>query len=368
MHKLKTLVVLFALGILIGAFSKHPIFSMKQSRSYQQLSQDSSLERATFAGGCFWCMEGPFEHEDGVVEVFSGYTGGTVENPTYEEVSSGTTGHVEAIQVFYNPQEITYEQLLDIFWRNIDPTDEGGQFADRGNSYVTGIYYHTPDQKKLSEESKKKLEESGRFDKPIVTQIMKAGPFYLAEDYHQNYYKTHPLRYRFYRAGSGRDSFINEYWKEGESVSSPSVYVKPSNTELRERLTDLQYNVTQNQDTEPAYHNEYWDNKKEGIYVDIVSGEPLFSSTDKYDSGTGWPSFTKPIAPRAVVEHTDYTLMYPRTEIKSAKAGSHLGHVFNDGPKDKGGLRYCINSASLRFIPKEDMGKNGYDAYSHLFD
>jgi len=329
----------------------------------------SRSQKATFAGGCFWCMESAFEKQNGGIDVVSGYAGGGGQNPTYEDYAK--KGHVEVIEVTYDPSKISYERLLEVFWRQIDPTDSGGQFVDRGAQYRSAIFYHDDDQKRLAEKSKAELGKSGRYNKPIMTEILAAGPFYKAEEYHQDYYKKNAIRYKFYRYNSGRDQYLEKVWgrdkdEKSQTTNNPN-YKKLSKEELKKKLTPLQYEVTQQDGTEPAFRNEHWDNKKPGIYVDIVSGEPLFSSLDKYDSRTGWPSFTKPLEPGNIVEREDRKLFTRRTEVRSRQGDSHLGHVFPDGPKP-GGLRYCMNSAALRFIPVEDLEKEGYGQYTKLFE
>jgi peptide methionine sulfoxide reductase msrA/msrB len=335
-------------------------------------SADGRTAYATFAGGCFWCIEADFEKVPGVLAAVSGYTGGDVPSPTYNQVAAGGTGHYEAVVVHYDPLRISYEGLLEAFWRMIDPTDAGGQFVDRGQQYATAIFYHDERQAEQARVSLQALAESGRFAAPLVTPILPAEKFYVAEDYHQDYYSRNPLRYGFYRSNSGRDRFLEAAWGDDLKLdfsvyASEPAFDKPTTGTLKEQLTSMQYYVTQQDGTEPAFDNDYWDNKRDGIYVDVVSGEPLFSSVDKYDSGTGWPSFVRPIEPQAMVEKSDYKLILPRTEVRSRLADSHLGHVFNDGPAPTG-LRYCINSAALRFVPKEAMAAEGYGAYLSQFE
>ena len=317
----------------------------------------SKHEIATFAGGCFWCIESAMQQQPGVIEAVTGYTGGSEETATYSQTSTGKTKHFEAVQVYFDPQKISYEELLTVFWTQIDPTDEGGQFSDRGPQYKTAIFYHDVPQQKLAEKSFQEIELLEKFDTPVVTQILPANEFYKAEEYHQDYFIKKSEHYNLYKEGSGRSGFIKKVWGD--------LQMKNNNDDLKEQLTDMQYEVTQEGATEPAFDNEYWDNKEDGIYVDIITSEPLFSSKDKFDSGTGWPSFTKTINEAYLQKEEDDSLGMQRTELKT-KDGSHLGHVFDDGPDDE--PRFCVNSASMRFISKDKLVNEGFEKYLILFE
>lgn len=354
MIKINYKLLFFVAVILITFFSLYNASMVNSTEISKDIPADANI--ATFAGGCFWCIEASLQEIEGVYEAISGYTGGEVKNPSYELVVSGLTGHVESVQVYYNPEEVSYDELVDEFLFSIDPTDDGGQFSDRGTSYQTAIFYHDETQKEIAQKALDDLASSNLYDKPIKTELREIEVFYEAEEYHQDYYLKDPTNYKNYYKGSGREDFV-KIIKETKKI----------NDERGINLTSYQYYITQKEGTEKPFENEFWDNKDPGIYVDIISGEPLFSSLDKYDSKTGWPSFTKPLNENEIIESVDNKLIVPRTRIES-KEGTNLGHIFNDGPIETGGERYCINSASLRFIHKDDLESEGYRNYLELFN
>ncbi|MDN7242759.1 peptide-methionine (R)-S-oxide reductase MsrB [Planococcus sp. N028] len=309
------------------------------------------LEDIWLAGGCFWGVEAYMARVYGVYDVTSGYANGDTENPTYEEVTRKNTGHAETVHVRYDPERVDLEKLVSQYFIIIDPTLLNQQGNDRGEQYRTGVYYENEADRAVID--KVVANEAKKYDKPIVTEVEPLKHYYLAEEYHQDYLEKNPDGYCHIEFDSLEDQDV-------PALIDPAKYPKPSDEVLKEKLTEAQYNVTQKNDTETAYSNEYWDNYEPGIYVDVATGEPLFSSADKYDSKCGWPSFTKPIEPGVVTEHKDTTFNMVRIEVRSRAGDSHLGHVFEDGPKDKGGLRYCINSASILFIPQAEMEEAGY--------
>jgi len=348
---------------------------------------DATVATALFANGCFWCVEHDMAPVPGVLTVVSGYAGGSGANPTYANYAD--TGFREVVEVTYNPQIVSYANLVEHIIKHGDPTDASGSFHDRGLQYAPAIYFKTAAEKLSAETVITKVNIAQVFAQPLPLVVIPRVTFYLAEEYHQDYAKKNLLKYSYYRTGSGRTKFITDTWgKELDTftlsstikVSSTTVtsksnspttmtiynehswdsYVKPSDTKLQSILTSLQYKVTQKAGTESPYSNQYEKNYEAGIYVDIVSGEPLYSSRDKFDSGTGWPSFVQPLSPAVVTLQDDSSLFSKRTQVLSAHAGSHLGHVFTDGPQDRGGMRYCMNSASLRFIAKDTMEAEGY--------
>ena len=373
---------------------------------------------AILAGGCFWCVEADFDKLPGVLDVVSGYSGGESDNPTYDDYADG--GHREVVKVTYDPTRVNFGGLVEWLIKHVDPTDAGGSFVDRGTQYAPAVYVENDVQRQTVADVVDAIDAMKVFPRAIDLKVEPRHKFWPAEEYHQNYHEKSWIKYKYYRRGSGRDPFVKQHWGDradrlelqtsrigsgggqvhggaatvgagggaddgassdgASSDGAPSDgasnddgadptprpwegFVKPSDGELRKRLTPLQYRVTQKDDTERPHTNEYAKNKRVGIYVDIVSGEPLFSSTDKYESGTGWPSFVKPIDPKFITTKIDRGWFQTRTEVRSAIADSHLGHVFEDGPRDRGGKRYCMNSAAMDFVPVEEMRKRGYGNY-----
>ena len=336
----------------------------------------AAFPAATFAGGCFWCLEADALHLPGVLAATSGYTGGTVPDPTYEDVCGGGTGHLEAVELRYDPDLVDYRALVDWFLRRINPYDPNGQFCDVGPQYRTAVFFHDADQERDARAAIAALEEADVAvsidNRPVATRVLPAGPFYAAEAKHQGYSRSNPRRYQLYRMGCGGAAARARLW--GRGAADPLFGFVPrrapqafDDAAARARLTPEAFRVARQDGTEPPFRNAYHDEHRPGLYVDAVSGAPLFASIHKFDSGTGWPSFTRPLLPGNITTRVDHTLLMPRTEVRAWHSGSHLGHVFDDGPREAGGLRYCMNSAALRFIPVDELAAAGYGRYAGLF-
>ena len=376
--------LIFLLLMIVFLYASHTSKSVTNNPITNNMEINSELTSSSttltqprimlVAGGCFWCVEADLEKLPGVLSVISGYADGTAPNPTYENYTE--LGFREAVKITYNPTLVTFEQILIYALKHLDPTDAGGSFHDRGEQYAPAFYYGNTMEKEIIENLISDMNNNGPYDVPLAIDVLAESTFWPAEDYHQDYYKkiSSKLKYSYYRRASGRDDFIKKYWgndtgptlswrKElatGSKVYQWTNYSKPDKSVLKLKLPELAYKVTQEEETEHPYSSPLDKNEEVGIYVDILSGEPLFSSRDKFNSGTGWPSFVKPITTTAVTEKMDKKLFSTRTEIRSTIADNHLGHVFSDGPKERGGLRYCMNGVALDFIPKTDMVESGY--------
>ena len=329
----------------------------------QHENADARLREIYLAGGCFWGVEEYFSRIPGVVESESGYANGTAENPSYQEVCTGETGHAETVHLVYDPAVVSLKTLLEQYFKIIDPTSVNRQGADAGTQYRTGVFYvDDADLPVIEEQFARVRAEVGA---ELAVELLPLGSFWLAEEYHQDYLKKNPNGYCHVRFDSLADVRLET---DATPSLDPARYERPDDDEIRAALTPMAYEITQNAATEPPFSGAYDIVFSPGIYVDAVTGEPLFSSKDKFASGCGWPSFSRPIDEAVVTEHEDTSHGMVRTEVKSRVGNSHLGHVFPDGPADKGGLRYCINSLSLRFIPLARMAEEGYGDLAYLVE
>ncbi len=390
--RLCTLGLVLVLSLAGTAISIDTETATAENSSSASETGKSDLQRssAIFAGGCFWCVETDFEKAPGVVDVISGYSGGRSKSPTYETYA--VEGHREVVFVMYDPTQVSFAGLVEYFIKHIDPLNRHGQFNDKGLQYSPAIYFESEQEKAEAERVIKAIDDLKVYRGKIGVKLEPRAAFWPAEEYHQNYHRKNALKYQYFRLASGRDAFVNQVWGARanklelpgaipETATDPLAievtnqvtekpwlkFEKPSLVELRKKLSPLQYKVTQQDGTETAFRNIYWDNKKEGIYVDMLSGAPLFSSLAKFESGTGWPSFVAPIEADALTYKNDRKMFYTRVEVRSRYGDNHLGHVFDDGPVNRGGKRYCMNSAALRFVPKEKMLEEGYGEYLRIF-
>ena len=372
MKKIKGLTVILVTAALMLALGSAALAGVQEKETNAETTKKEQvvLRDIYFAGGCFWGVEEYFSRIPGVEEATVCYANGSTENPDYESVCSGQTGHAETVHVRYDPQKVRLATLVRQFFKIIDPLSVNRQGNDIGTQYRTGIYYSDPSDRKELEALM--AEEQARHSRPLAVELLPLTKYWLAEEYHQDYLKKHPGGYCHIdfctldelppapaASEDGKADAGNTRPEAGNALS-PHRYSKPSDAELRQKLSPEEYRVTQQAGTERAYTGKFWKHKEPGIYVDVATGEPLFTSADKFDSGCGWPSFSRPIDEKVVSEHLDTSFGMRRIEVRSRVGESHLGHVFDDGPKELGGLRYCINSAALRFIPYEEMEEAGY--------
>jgi peptide methionine sulfoxide reductase msrA/msrB len=348
------LVITLCISLLLGislisakASTKQSIGTLPENPNKALTFDKSKLKDIYLAGGCFWGLEAYMSRVYGVYDVTSGYANGKTKNPTYEDLLYNHSGHAETVHVQYDPSKVSLDQVLRYYFKVIDPTSKNKQGNDQGLQYRTGIYYNNKSDLGVINTVMKDIQN--KYNKPLLVEVKPLDGYSLAEEYHQDYLEKNPNGY----------CHIDLFEVE-KPIIDPLKYPKPSDAQLKKKLTKIQYEVTQLNHTEAAFSNEYWDFFEPGIYVDVATGEPVFSSTDKFASQCGWPSFTKPIAPEVITTKDDTAFHMVRTEVRSRTGNSHLGHVFTDGPADKGGLRYCINSVSIKFIPLNEMEKLGY--------